>query len=650
MAAPRIVLISISAVVGLAACGDNAGRVLGTISLDPGNPKLAAGITLDVKASYVAADQTTSEAADATWAVDDATVATVMPGTGGRATLLGVNAGTTTLSVAGNGARGAFTVTVAPAVLTGISITPPDPSLAAGTSLQLTATAVFSDKTSLNVTKLVTWKSSATATASVESDGLLHGAVAGAVSVSATLAKITAISNIRVTSATLSSIGVTPLDPRLPLGIHQQFTATGVFSDDSTQDLTGQVTWGSDTEANATVDAGGMVTAVALGNATIKATRTGISGTSRATVTAAALTSVAIEPPSPSAAAGRTRELTALGTFTDGQVKDLTSQAVWASDTPAIATVDNDTAKGLVGAVATGSAQISATVNRITGSATFTVTEAVLVSIQVTPITPSITAGTTQQFIARGTFSDTSTQDLTTQVLWESSDPDIADISNADPTRGLASGKARGAVTITATFDGTPGSTSLTVTPAALDSITVTPADSTLAQGLQRQFIATGHLGGGTEDLTTQATWTSETTAVAEIDDAAAKGLATAIDLGTTTIRATFGTVTGSTSLTVSAAELVSIDVTPETTDQVVGAMLQYTATGNYTDRSTQDLTTQVVWASDNTTVAQIDDVTGRAHAGAVGTAAISATFTTTAGSIVGHATFHVIAAAGPAR
>src|SRR5215831_8791184 len=102
MPAPRIVLTSlISVVVGLAACGDNAPRILRTISLDPGSPKLAAGITLDVKASYVAADQTAIAATDVTFTVDDAAVATVTPGTDGHATLLGVAAGTTMLNVAG---------------------------------------------------------------------------------------------------------------------------------------------------------------------------------------------------------------------------------------------------------------------------------------------------------------------------------------------------------------------------------------------------------------------------------------------------------------------------------------------------------------------------------------------------------------------
>src|ERR1051325_9494251 len=98
MRASRIVLTSlIGVMVGLVACGDNAPRILRTISLDPGSPKLAAGVTLDVKASYVAADQTPMDAPDVTFTVGDATVAPVTPGTAGRATLPGLAGGRTTL-------------------------------------------------------------------------------------------------------------------------------------------------------------------------------------------------------------------------------------------------------------------------------------------------------------------------------------------------------------------------------------------------------------------------------------------------------------------------------------------------------------------------------------------------------------------------
>ena len=68
--------------------------------------------------------------------------------------------------------------------------------------------------------------------------------------------------------------------------------------------------------------------------------------------------------------------------------------------------------------VGTGTTTITATEPETgkVGSTTFTVTSAVVVSIAVTPAAPSQALGYTQQFTATGTFSDSSTQDLTTVV------------------------------------------------------------------------------------------------------------------------------------------------------------------------------------------------------------------------------------------
>jgi len=65
---------------------------------------------------------------------------------------------------------------------------------------------------------------------------------------------------------TLVSIEVTPADSQIPaLGQTQQFTATGTYSDDSTADITGSVTWSSTDTSVATIDASGLATPVAEG-------------------------------------------------------------------------------------------------------------------------------------------------------------------------------------------------------------------------------------------------------------------------------------------------------------------------------------------------------------------------------------------------
>src|SRR5262249_23018155 len=90
--------------------------------------------------------------------------------------------------------------------------------------------------------------------------------------------------------ATLTSIGVTPANPTVPVGGTQQFTATGTYSDSSTQNLTSQVTWASSNTAAATISSTGLATAVAAGTTTISATLGAVSGSTGLTVAAGPLT------------------------------------------------------------------------------------------------------------------------------------------------------------------------------------------------------------------------------------------------------------------------------------------------------------------------------------------------------------------------
>jgi 6-phosphogluconolactonase (cycloisomerase 2 family) len=74
----------------------------------------------------------------------------------------------------------------------------------------------------------------------------------------------------------------------------------------------------------------------------------------------------------------------------------------------------------------------------VTGNDTLTVTAATVVSVAITPANPSITLGKTQQFVATGTFTDKTTQNLTDSVVWNSSMPNVAAIGNTSGTQGLA--------------------------------------------------------------------------------------------------------------------------------------------------------------------------------------------------------------------
>ena len=637
MYSPRVLRTSLVwlVLVGLVACGGKGGDgpppvVLRSIAITPTMPTVAAGTSVQLTATGMYSDATTTDlSAMVTWSSSATTVATVSA----TGLLEGLKVGGTTITATYGAVSGTATATVTAAVLTAIQVTPTNQSLALGTKRQLTATGMFSDATTQDLTAQVTWTSDSDHV-TVTAGGLATAATLGSATIKAAKGAISGTTMVTATPAVLASIAITPPASSVARGRTLQLTATGTFSDTTTQDLTAQVTWASATTANATISTTGVVQAANLGTSMITATLGPVTGSTLLTVTAAALDSIAVTPTNPSVAKGRTKQFTATGTFSDATTQNLTTQVTWATSDIAVATISNAIgSQGIATTLSPGTTTISATLGTVSGSTILTVTDAILVSIQLAPVNPSVALGRTQQFFATGTFSDTTTQDLTTQVTWVSADETISKISNAAGSQGFATTLAVGSTTITATLDGIPGSTTLTVTSAALDSIAVTPADSSVAKGRTQQFTAVGTFSDlTTQDLTLQVTWSSTGTAVAQISNAAgSQGLATALGVGSTTINATLTGVTGSTKLTVTAAVLDSLAVTPADPSVAKGRSQQFTATGTFSDTTTQDLTTQVTWASSDITIAQISNAAGSAGLAttlAVGTTTISATLT----------------------
>src|SRR5262249_36775528 len=112
-----------------------------------------------------------------------------------------------------------------------------------------------------------------------------------------------------------------------------------------------------------------------------------------------------------------------------------------------------------------------------TASSTITVISATLNSIQIDPSSPNLPVGGTVDLGATGLFSDLSTMPLKYVATWTSSDPTVATVSD-DPysyQRGFVNALKAGTTTITATYNGVVGTTTVTVNPATLSQIQITP-------------------------------------------------------------------------------------------------------------------------------------------------------------------------------
>jgi type II secretory pathway component GspD/PulD (secretin) len=259
----------------------------------------------------------------------------------------------------------------------------------------------------------------------------------------------------------------------------------------------------------------------------------------------------------------------------------------------------------------------------VSPAATLTVTSATLRSIAISPAATAVAPGGTQQFTAIGTFSDGTTQDITSDVTWTSSNTAVATIGSGT---GTAVGQASGSTQITATLAGiTSPAAILTGTTAVLESITLSAGTVSIARNGTVQFMATGTFSDGSkQDVTSSASWSSTNTAVASIG--IGSGLVRGLSVGSTQIKAVLGAISSaSATISVTSATLKSIVVSPAGLTIAAGTSVAYTATGTYTDGTVQDVTSAVAWASSKTTVATIGASDGFATGVAAGTTSITA-------------------------
>lgn len=110
-----------------------------------------------------------------------------------------------------------------------------------------------------------------------------------------------------------------------------------------------------------------------------------------------------------SVGAGATLQLTAQGHYSDGTIANISSQVTWGTSNSSVATLNN---AGLLTSYKSGSVVALATQGSVTGTLTVTVNAASLATISISG-GASLEAGQAEQLSALGTYTDQSTQTLT---------------------------------------------------------------------------------------------------------------------------------------------------------------------------------------------------------------------------------------------
>ncbi len=526
----------------------------------------------------------------------------------------GVAPGSAVITAVSGSVRASLALTVGPAALSRIDISPSAPSTPANTMLQLVAMGRYTDGSIREVNDVVSWTSSDTSKVTIATRGLARALTIGTATVTAKAGDISGSATMTVSSAQLVRMALVPYQPVTGVGVRQLFTALGTFDDYGTRQLA-NVTFSSSNPTVAGITAGGVATPLQAGSTTITGTVGSLTNSTVLTVLPTTLAAIVMTPATGSIAPGSDQQFTARGLLGDGSLVDL-PVLTWTSNDVTVAAVDGS---GRALAAASGTATISAEVAGIRGASTLNVTAAQLQSIVVAPGAPILPILSMKQLYAVGSFSDGTVRDVTNAVTWWSNNSRVATVSGG----GLVSSNAAGSAIISATLGVVRGFTVVQVSSVTVDSVTVQPGNATLPKGAKLQYSLYSNLSDGTTALLDAPRWFTSPITVAT---AAADGEVTARTAGIGKIYGETCCKTSFTLLTVSNARAVGLQITPGSLDLPIGAVQQLSAIASFDDGSSQDVSSSVHWTSSQPSVARVDGG-GAATAMLTGSTTLTATF-----------------------
>ena len=467
------------------------------------------------------------------------------------------------------------------------------------------------------------WSSRDTTIATVTQAGVIRGVAPGTTQISASAEGQSAVASVSVVARPTASLAVDPATTQLVVGASQRLTARA--TNDRGAPVTTAITWTSLDPGIVGVTSDGLVSALAPGVGSVRATADSVTAVAVVVVTRVPTASVRVTPAAASVVVGAAQQLAA--TAYDAAGNALVGRDVaWSSRDPGIAAVSST---GQVTAITPGTVIVDATIEGQVASATITVRPAPVAKVSVTPASSSVGVGGTVGLSAA--VADANGNSLAGRtVAWPSRAPPVARVA----ARGPGTGGAAGTAPLPAPSEGVSGTAAVRVvapTPTAVASVDVSPSAATLLQGTARVFAATPRASDGTAITGRTVTWLSSALGVANVTSS---GLVTAVAPGTVTIAATVDGITGTATVTVQPPPVAVVVVSPTSGTGTVaaGASAQFAASPR--DAAGNVLTGRVVtWTSSNTAVATVTS-SGRVTGTNPGTATITATSEGVSGTV----------------
>ena len=539
------------------------------------------------------------------WTSNDPEVASVK----GTGRVVAHGKGSTMVIASSEGRTGQARITVTPAAVASVEVSPPSLTLEVGGAKEVTCVPKDPEGRPLE-DRPVEWSVDEPEVVEITADGGIRALKPGTATVSASVEGVRGTGVVTVSPERAVSLELSPRGGEVVERDTIQLRAVALSG--RGEELAGRpILWTSSDVEVARVDREGRVTGEAPGSARITATCDEAVASVPVTVTPAPVTGLELATGALSVEAGETVQLSAIPRGPDGRPlarRDVT----WSSSDPSVAEI---TPEGRLIAGATGEVRVMARCEGQSTETTISVRPEAVRSLSLEAPSTTVQVGDEVPVTCRVLGS--SGRELEDRpVRWTSSAPDRAEVDQVGRVRARAPGE----VVVTASCEGQEGALSLTVRPPAVASVEVRPREVELLPGESARLEVTVTDINGERVVDRPVTWTSSEDRILQVGE---DGRLTGVASGKATVAVSCEGVSDQVAVEVKPAPVGSVELRPGRTrlkprkgDEPAVVVRSHTG---------EKLTGRTLrWESSDPAVAEVDS-SGRVRGLRPGAATISA-------------------------